>query len=130
VLELLKARRRAIQKIFVADQQDPSDILDAIELEAQRQRVPVQVISMARLDREARTEGHQGVMAIAARLETVGLESLLKIKRPFLLVCDGVTDPRNLGGRNRGGGAATPVGPNFTDGHQDRRGSDRVFDVL
>ena len=52
-------------------------ILDAIEFEAQRQRVPVQVISMARLDREARTEGHQGVMAIAARLETVSLDDLL-----------------------------------------------------
>ena len=60
VLELLKARRRPIQRIYVAEAQDPSDILDAIELEAQRQRVPVQVVSMARLDREARTEGHQG----------------------------------------------------------------------
>ena len=111
VLELLKARRRVVQKIFVADQQDPSDILDAIELEAQRQRVPVQVISMARLDREARTEGHQGVMAIAARLETVGLESLLKNKRPFLLVCDGVTDPRNLGAmlRSADGSGVTGV---------------------
>jgi 23S rRNA (guanosine2251-2'-O)-methyltransferase len=52
---------------------------------------------MSRLDREARTEGHQGVMAIASRLETVGLEDLLEQTRPFLLVCDGVTDPRNLG---------------------------------
>ena len=110
MLELLKARRRVIQKIFVADQQDPSDILDAIELEAQRQRVPVQVISMARLDREARTEGHQGVMAIAARLETVGLESLLKNKRPFLLVCDGVTDPRNLGAMLRSADGAGVTG--------------------
>jgi 23S rRNA (guanosine2251-2'-O)-methyltransferase len=110
VLELLKARRRAIRKIFVADQQDPSDILDAIELEAQRQRVPVQVISMARLDREARTEGHQGVMAIAARLETVGLETLLKNKHPFLLVCDGVTDPRNLGAMLRSADGAGVTG--------------------
>jgi len=97
VLELLKARRRSVQRIFVAEAQDPSDILDAIELEAQRQRVPVQLVSMARLDREARTEGHQGVLAFAARLETVPLETLLEQKHPFLLVCDGVTDPRNLG---------------------------------
>ena len=110
MLELLKARRRPIRKIFVADQQDPSDILDAIELEAQRQRVPVQVISMSRLDREARTEGHQGVMAIAARLETVGLETLLTNKRPFLLVCDGVTDPRNLGAMLRSADGAGVTG--------------------
>ena len=111
VLELLKARRRQIQRIYVADAQDPSEILDAIELEAQRQRVPVQVISMARLDREARTEGHQGVMAIASRLETVTLEVLLEHQRPFLLICDGVTDPRNLGAmlRSADGSGVTGV---------------------
>lgn len=110
VLELLKARRRAIQKIYVADAQDPSDILDAIEREAQRQRVPVQVISMARLDREARTEGHQGVMALASRLETVTLEDLLENTYPFLLVCDGVTDPRNLGAMLRSADGAGVTG--------------------
>jgi len=110
VLELLKARRRPIQKIYVADAQDPSDTLDAIEREAQRQRVPLQVISMARLDREARTEGHQGVMAIASRLETVSLESLLEHSHPFLLVCDGVTDPRNLGAMLRSADGAGVTG--------------------
>jgi 23S rRNA (guanosine2251-2'-O)-methyltransferase len=65
---------------------------------------------MARLDREARTEGHQGVMAMAARLETVGLESLLQNKRPFLLVCDGVTDPRNLGAMLRSADGAGVTG--------------------
>ena len=110
VLELLKARRRAIQRIFVAEAQDPSEILDAIELEAQRQRVPVQVISMARLDREARTEGHQGVMAICSRLETVDLDTLLSTHHPFLLVCDGVTDPRNLGAMLRSADGAGVTG--------------------
>jgi 23S rRNA (guanosine2251-2'-O)-methyltransferase len=110
VLELLKARRRQIQKIYVADAQDPSDTLDAIEREAQRQRVPVQVVSMARLDREARTEGHQGVMAIASRLETVSLEALLEHPHPFFLVCDGVTDPRNLGAMLRSADGAGVTG--------------------
>jgi 23S rRNA (guanosine2251-2'-O)-methyltransferase len=110
VLELLKARRRPVQKIYVADAQDPSDTLDAIEREAQRQRVPVQVISMARLDREARTEGHQGVMAIASRLETVSLEDLMEKSHPFLLVCDGVTDPRNLGAMLRSADGAGVTG--------------------
>jgi 23S rRNA (guanosine2251-2'-O)-methyltransferase len=110
VLELLKARRRTIQKIYVAEAQDPSDTLDAIEREAQRQRVPVQVISMARLDREARTEGHQGVLAFASRLETVTLEALLEHSYPFLLVCDGVTDPRNLGAMLRSADGAGVTG--------------------
>lgn len=110
VLELLKAKRRTIQRIYVAEAQDPSDVLDAIELEAQRQRVPVQVVSMARLDREARTEGHQGVLAFASRLETVALSSLLEHAHPFLLVCDGVTDPRNLGAMLRSADGAGVTG--------------------
>lgn len=110
VLELLKAKRRTIQRIYVAEAQDPSDVLDAIELEAQRQRVPVQVVSMARLDREARTEGHQGVLAFASRLETVSLSSLLEHAHPFLLVCDGVTDPRNLGAMLRSADGAGVTG--------------------
>ena len=110
VLELLKAKRRNVQKVFVADAQDPSDILDAIEREAQRQRVPLQIVSMARLDREARTEGHQGVMALASRLQTVPLEDLLENPNPFLLVCDGVTDPRNLGAMLRSADGAGVTG--------------------
>jgi len=110
VLELLKARRRTVQKIYIADAQDPSDVLDAIEREAQRQRVPTQVISMARLDREARTEGHQGVLAFASRLETVTLDDLMENVHPFLLVCDGVTDPRNLGAMLRSADGAGVTG--------------------
>ena len=65
---------------------------------------------MTRLDREARTEGHQGVLAFASRLETVALDSLLENARPFLLVCDGVTDPRNLGAMLRSADAAGGTG--------------------
>jgi 23S rRNA (guanosine2251-2'-O)-methyltransferase len=110
VYELLKARRRRVDRILVADAQDPSDLLDEIEREAQRQRVPVQTVSMARLDREARTEGHQGVLARAARLATVSLSALIGAERPFLLVCDGVTDPRNLGAMLRSADGAGVTG--------------------
>ncbi|HEV3186974.1 MAG TPA: 23S rRNA (guanosine(2251)-2'-O)-methyltransferase RlmB [Acidimicrobiales bacterium] len=110
VLELLRAKRRRVNKIFMAEAQDASDVLDAIEFEAQRQRVPVQMISMTRLDREAKTEGHQGVMALADPLDTVTLENLLAVKKPFLLVCDGVTDPRNLGAMLRSADGAGVTG--------------------
>jgi len=110
VLELLRAKRRTVTKIFIADAQDASSTLDAIEFEAQRQRVPVQLISMTRLDREAKTEGHQGVMALAQALRTVSLDELLSVKKPFLLVCDGVTDPRNLGAMLRSAEGAGVTG--------------------
>ncbi len=110
MLELLRAKRRTVQRILIAEAQDASDVLDAIEFEAQRQRVLVQLVSMARLDREAKTEGHQGVMAFAAALPTVSLDDLLGVKRPFLLVCDGVTDPRNLGAMLRSADGAGVTG--------------------
>ncbi len=110
VLELLRARRRPVKRVFVAEAQDTSSVLDAIELEAQRQRVPVKMVSMTRLEREAKTEGHQGVVALAKALDTVGLEVLLSVKHPFLLVCDGVTDPRNLGAMLRSADGAGVTG--------------------
>ncbi len=110
VLELLKAKRRTVKKIFIAEAQDASATLDAIEFEAQRQRVPVHLVSMTRLDREAKTEGHQGVMALANALDTVSLDDLLSVKKPFLLVCDGVTDPRNLGAMLRSADGAGVTG--------------------
>jgi 23S rRNA (guanosine2251-2'-O)-methyltransferase len=97
VLELLRAKRRPVNRVLIADAQDPSEILDAIEVEARRNRVSVQVVSMARLDREARTEGHQGVVAFAERLRSVDLDELAEEESAFLIVCDSVTDPRNLG---------------------------------
>jgi 23S rRNA (guanosine2251-2'-O)-methyltransferase len=110
VLALLRAKRRTVRKIFIAEAQDASDVLDAIEFEAQRQRIPVSLISMTRLDREAKTEGHQGVMAIAQDLDTVTLDDLLRVAKPFLLVCDGVTDPRNLGAMLRSADGAGVTG--------------------
>jgi len=97
VLELLKAKRRNVRKIYMADAQDPSSVLDAIEDEARRSRVGVQIVSQSRLDREARTEGHQGVMALADPVPLVSFDELVERPDAFLLVCDGVTDPRNLG---------------------------------
>jgi len=111
VLELLRAQRRRINKIYMADALEPSAILDAIEDLARRQRVPVQLVSRARLDRDAQTEGHQGVYAEAAKLKDEDLEELLAVKHPFLLVADGVTDPRNLGAilRSADGAGVTGV---------------------
>jgi 23S rRNA (guanosine2251-2'-O)-methyltransferase len=111
VYELLRAKRRKVKRILIASELDPSEILDKIEAEAQRQRVPVQMVSFARLDREARTEGHQGVVAFADRLRALALEDLLEHKNPFLVVCDGVTDPRNLGAilRSADGAGVTGV---------------------
>lgn len=101
VLELLSVGRRTVRKVLMAQDQDPSPLLDQIEQLASRMRVPVESVPRPRLDAEARTEAPQGVIAQARPIEPVALEDLCVPDRkglpPFLLVAAGITDPRNLG---------------------------------
>jgi 23S rRNA (guanosine2251-2'-O)-methyltransferase len=101
VLELLSVGRRRVRAVMVAQDQDPSPLLDEIEDLAARRRVPVETVPHARLSAQARTESPQGVMAQARPVEPVALEDLCapdsKGRPPFLLVAAGITDPRNLG---------------------------------
>jgi 23S rRNA (guanosine2251-2'-O)-methyltransferase len=109
VLELLRAGRRPVRRILMADALDESPILDEIEVAARRAHAPLQMVSAARLDREAQTEGHQGVVAWAAPVRPVELAELLD-SNAFLLVCDGVTDARNLGAMLRSADGAGVTG--------------------
>ena len=101
VLELLRVGRRTVRRIVLAEEQEPSPLLDRIEELAARLRVPVETVPRARLDAQARTESPQGVLALARPLEPVTLEELCTSPAggtaPFLLVAAGITDPRNLG---------------------------------
>jgi 23S rRNA (guanosine2251-2'-O)-methyltransferase len=102
VLELLSARRRAVRRVLVAQDQDPSPQLDRIEALAAKLRVPLETVPRARLQAQARTEAPQGVLALARPVDPVSLEDLCAPrtasgKAPFLLVAAGITDPRNLG---------------------------------
>jgi 23S rRNA (guanosine2251-2'-O)-methyltransferase len=101
VLELLTVGRRAVRRVLLAEDQDPSPQLDRIEELAGRLRVPVETVPRARLDAKARTESPQGVVALARPLDPVPLEELCRPDRAgtpaFLLVAAGITDPRNLG---------------------------------
>ena len=99
VIELLQARTRPTNRVLMAAELDPSEQLDRIEALCREVRVPLEVVSRARLDREAATESHQGVVAYTMPLKDHELDELLGqgTGHPFLLVCDGLTDPHNLG---------------------------------
>ena len=100
VLALLEARARPVQRVAMAAELDPSEQLDRIEAICRRDHVPLEVMPKARLERVALTESHQGVIARARSLKPVPIEELLVPElrvQPFLLVCDGLTDPHNLG---------------------------------
>ena len=96
----MEAGRRPVVKVIIAGEQDGSEQLDRIEALCRDKRVLVEVVSRSRLEREAGTESHQGVIARTKALKPVELDELMEpldARAPFLLVCDGVTDPHNLG---------------------------------
>ncbi len=101
VRELLVAGRRPVREIWIAAGLDPSKQLDEIERLGVQRRTRVNVVPRGRLERAARTESHQGVIAWAREIEEADLGSLVSPSgdhvTPLLLVLDGVTDPHNLG---------------------------------
>jgi 23S rRNA (guanosine2251-2'-O)-methyltransferase len=100
VRELLAAGRRPVFEVWIAEDLDPSPLIDDIERLATRRRVRLLFVPRTKLDRAARTDAPQGVMARARPLEEVELDALGRGQRkvvPFLLVLDGVTDPHNVG---------------------------------
>jgi 23S rRNA (guanosine2251-2'-O)-methyltransferase len=100
VRELLAAGRRPVREVWVAQDLDPSPQIDDIERLATRRGVRLLLVPRTKLDRAARTDAPQGVLAHARPLEEAELETLCRARLgvdPFLLVLDGVTDPHNLG---------------------------------
>jgi 23S rRNA (guanosine2251-2'-O)-methyltransferase len=100
VRELLAAGRRPVLEVWIVEDLDPSPQIDEIERLATRRRVRLVLVPRAKLERAARTDAPQGVLAHARPLEEVELETLCRARAevpPFLLVLDGVTDPHNVG---------------------------------
>lgn len=86
---------------YVAVSRDRTDRrLQAIIDDCRAQGITVRFVPREDLDRETRTNTHQGVMAVTSRKEFTDVAALLEDKRAansFLLVLDGVEDPHNLG---------------------------------
>jgi len=110
VLELLRANARPVRRVLISESLDPAPILDEIETMARRRHVPITYTSAGKLDREALTEGHQGVIARAASIRPIELDDVASDPHALLLVCDGITDPRNLGAMLRSADGAGVTG--------------------
>jgi 23S rRNA (guanosine2251-2'-O)-methyltransferase len=94
VRELLVGGTRSVRKVLLdRERTDSAELLDI----ARDRGVRVELVDGSRIDREARIETHQGVVAIAAPIRDVPLEDLCAPRDAFLVALDGVTDPRNLG---------------------------------
>ena len=111
VRELLLAEKRKVREVTFLAGMDPSPVLSQIKDLAMESRVPVYEVPRAKFDLLATTDAPQGVIAFAEPLRNLEIDALLATgKKPFLLVIDGVVDPRNLGAMLRSAECAGVTG--------------------
>ena len=100
VTEAIRAGR-PIDKVFLV-RGSADRALAFIASSAKAAGVPVTECDRRKLDAMSRTHAHQGVIAVAAAREYCALEDIFARAEalgqdPFIVVCDGLEDPRNLG---------------------------------
>ncbi len=100
VRECLRARRRHVHRVLLAETVEPAAIIDEILALANKAKIAVQRAPRQTLDNLAK--GHQGVVLEVGRYPTVTVEDILKRvdksnEPPFLVALDHLEDPHNLG---------------------------------
>lgn len=100
VTEALRAGR-SIDKIYIA-KGEVDKTLGHIASKARDQGVVVVETDRRKLDAMSVTHAHQGVIALAAVREYCSVEDILAIAEergepPFVILCDEISDPHNLG---------------------------------
>jgi len=99
VREMLIAQKRRVFEVYIADDIENVAIVDDIIALAADQRVPLHRVARKDIERMARSEAPQGVIAKGAELPEADIGEFLRGmgEKPFIVAIDGVTDPGNLG---------------------------------
>jgi len=99
VSEAMKSRGRSFNYIAIAkDRTDPR--IQRIIDDCRAAGTTVRFVQRDELDKLARTNMHQGIVAMTAEKKYLDVDTLIENKRGkhvFLVVLDGVEDPHNLG---------------------------------
>ncbi len=100
VRELLKTGR-SIDKLLV-QRGERTGSITVLVAQALERKIPVIETDKQKLDALAGFAPHQGIIAFAAEKEYCTVEDILAIaeergEAPLLVICDGITDPYNLG---------------------------------
>ena len=94
VRALLTAGTRRVHDVWLATE---GDALDDLATLAEAAGARVRRVQGDQIERRARTESPQGVVAFAAPVPMGDLDALFADPKAFLVALDGVTDPGNLG---------------------------------
>ncbi len=109
VMEALRSGR-PIDKIIVQSGEKHGSIIKILKM-AKEQRIAVSYADRAKIDKIASTSAHQGIVAYVAAKEYVSVGDIInsateKGEKPFIVICDEITDPHNLGSIIRTSNAA------------------------
>ncbi len=120
VYEALRAGRRGMYRILIAEGASEKDILADIITLAEQNGIPVHRVPRQKLD--AQSPNHHGVAASVSEYPYVTVEeviekSLTAVEPPFLLALDQIQDPQNLGALLRTAEAAGVHGVFLPDKH-------------
>jgi 23S rRNA (guanosine2251-2'-O)-methyltransferase len=96
VLEALETGKSNVRRILVTNGKGNPRLQQAIDI-ARQKGIPVAFEPTQALDRKTKGERHQGILAEVSESDYLSLEDILDLKPTFLLLVDGVEDPRNLG---------------------------------
>jgi 23S rRNA (guanosine2251-2'-O)-methyltransferase len=98
VEEAIRSGNRRLESVVISRQRKDMR-LNGIAAACQAVGIPLRLESKEQLTRLARTDAHQGVVAVVAERGYSSLEELARPKERdlFLLALDGVEDPHNLG---------------------------------
>ena len=100
VIEALRAGR-TIDKIFIA-RGEVDKTLGHIASKAREKGIVVVEADRRKLDFMSQTKAHQGVIALAAVREYCTVDDIFAVaeernEAPFIIICDEISDPHNLG---------------------------------
>ncbi len=100
VSELLRSGR-PIDRIVV-ERSKREGSMSVILAKAAERNIPIKEAAREKLDSMCPNTNHQGVVAVVAMTEYCSVADILAIaeqrsEKPFVIVCDGIEDPHNLG---------------------------------
>jgi 23S rRNA (guanosine2251-2'-O)-methyltransferase len=98
VSEALRSGRCQIKEVWVAEGRDPTRLQGIIGM-AESKGVPIRRVERSKLDSLTASAPHQGVVGFIDQFSYADLGEVLQHCEgaPFLLILDGIEDPRNLG---------------------------------
>lgn len=100
IIEALKSGRN-INNILISEK-NPTGSLKVIVSKAKDLGIPIKATVKKSLDSISNNSNHQGVIAITCAKEYCSVEEILESAKtsnhsPFIIICDGIEDPQNLG---------------------------------